>query len=292
VTYVKIHDLILRSSIMEEDVTVRWVWVVILAMADQDGLVQSTPNALARTANLPQKDIDRALKILMSPDKNSTSQEEEGKRLVVHSPNVFRVVNYEHYRHLMSAEDKKEKTRIRVARHRAKKKNEQDGNADVTRCNAGNDKADTDTETDTDTEAEVNIPFDEFWNLVTRKIAKEPARLIWVGTKPLITKKKMTDADRDAAMKAFPYHAAMWKAERRTADKIPHPRTWLYQCRWLDEITGRPRIESGVWIVDTYRVVDRDRFGNHSRWDEYVDDATRYPPNTAPTFEDWLKEKG
>jgi hypothetical protein len=154
--FVKIHDLLLRSSIMEEELPVRWAWVVILTLAGPDGRFRATPEALARTANLPQSDMDAALHTLMEPDPNSTSLDEDGRRLIMEGTNLWRCVNYEIYRHLLSEEDRREKTRERVRRFRERKKA---GNADGTPCNGGNDIAEAEAEA----EAEADTHQDVAW---------------------------------------------------------------------------------------------------------------------------------
>ena len=44
-----------------------------------------------------------------------------------------------------------------------------------------------------------------------------------------------------------------------------------------------------VWICESYRRADMERFSDHERWDEYVIATTRYEPRQAPTFETWLE---
>ena len=244
-TYVKIHDKMLSSSIMEHDIAVRWAWVVILALADQDGMVLSTPNALARQANMSLVDLETALAVLMAPDPNSTSKAEEGRRVVEASTNQYRVVNYEHYRQLMSKDDQREKTRLRVARHRAKKR-------DVTTCNASNDIADTDTDTkaETDTHSPSSngrrgpIPFDEFWNLYPRKDARKLSRAAWC---------RLTIASQQAALAALPHHVEFWVADGRTRKTTPLPTTWINGERWVDEIDslgGTRSAHADKWDAD------------------------------------------
>jgi len=44
--YVKIHDSIFSSSIMEEDLEIRYIWLCMLTAADYEGYVDETIPAL------------------------------------------------------------------------------------------------------------------------------------------------------------------------------------------------------------------------------------------------------
>lgn len=155
--YVKLFGRMLQSSIMDEDVLTRWAFVVMLLSADREGVVYGTTKALARTANLPESDFAAALDRLMAPDPNSTTPDEDGRRVVLESANCWRVVNYAHYRDAKDEDALRTVTRDRVRRWRAAQKT---GNAPVTPCNApvteGNEPkrsvTPSDAATDTDTD--------------------------------------------------------------------------------------------------------------------------------------------
>ena len=120
--YVKLHDQLFTSSIIEEDVLVRWVWIAMLLSCDRNGNIHGTVAALARKSNVPETDFRRALDVLMSPDSTSTSPTEDGRRVIETGANLYHCVNYTHYRGLKNPDDVREATRRRVAKHRAKKK--------------------------------------------------------------------------------------------------------------------------------------------------------------------------
>ncbi len=121
VHYLKLWDRILSSSIMDEELTTRWLWIVMLLRTDAEGLVYGTPSALARMANITVAEVTNALDALMAPDPNSTSQEEEGRRILPGpKPNEWFLVNYKFYRDLRSPEVVREQVRERVKRHRAR----------------------------------------------------------------------------------------------------------------------------------------------------------------------------
>ena len=74
----------------------------------------------------------RALELFQAPDADSGCEEEEGRRIVSLGGNDFQVVSYAYYRDLRRAEEKKEKTRKRVAKHRADPVDDSQCNAHVT----------------------------------------------------------------------------------------------------------------------------------------------------------------
>lgn len=118
--YAKIFRRILQSSIMAEDVFTRWTFLTFVLLADKEGFVYGTRDYIARMAVVPRKDFDRAVKRLASPDPDSSTPAEDGKRIVEVGQNVWCVVNYPKYRAIRDEEDIRAETRERVRRHRAK----------------------------------------------------------------------------------------------------------------------------------------------------------------------------
>lgn len=66
--------------------------------------------------------MQEAIDFLCSPDKNSTSPDEQGRRLVKLGTFDYRVVNGAKYQAIRNEEERREKNRIRVEEHRAKEK--------------------------------------------------------------------------------------------------------------------------------------------------------------------------
>ena len=75
--------------------------------------------------------------------------------------------------------------------------------------------------------------FEQFWKLYPRKIGKRAAWLVWQrDTKPRtsLTEAKIINAlELQIAGGHFPIDVKF----------VPHPRTWLHQGRWEDEIETR-----------------------------------------------------
>lgn len=253
--FVKLHDSLTKSSIMEEEIHVRWAWTALLSLADRDGIIQGTVNTLARSMNLSVEQTQEALDRLCSPDPNSTTKTEEGRRIVAEGPNLWRVVNYEYYRQLGSVEDRQEKNRERQRRHKARKREESlTGNAPVTLGNASNDRAEAEAEAEAyicssagADERRGAIPFDNFWALYPRKVSKKRAETAWLN----LTVKKQQEA-----MAALPNHRQQWEAERRDATKIPHASTWINGECWNDEFAELPHAHQPLDLTQQWKRED------------------------------------
>jgi hypothetical protein len=235
--YVKLHDQLFTSSIIEEDVIVRWIWIAMLLSCDRNGNIHGTVAALSRKANVSEDKFSAALKILMSPDQNSTSKKESGARITSPTTNQYYCVNYQHYRGMKDPVEEREKTRQRVAKHREKKRLETGRNAGNTPVTIRNDIAEAEAEAEAKAEADTHspstdgragaIPFDEFWNLYPRKDDRKKSQVTWCN---------LSVANQQAAIAALPNHVAYWIADGRTRKTTPMPRTWMNGERWNDEI--------------------------------------------------------
>ncbi len=145
--FVKIYgSKMISSSLWDEPPEARLVFFAFLAIADWDGYVD-VPNerALARVMNVDADYLQRALDVLMSPDKGSRTPDQEGRR-VLRDGAGWRVVNYTQYREFRSSSQ--EQVRLRVAKFRAKGSvTGNAGNVQVTPVTT-----DTDQEEDQDSE--------------------------------------------------------------------------------------------------------------------------------------------
>lgn len=131
--FVKLYGSILDSSIWGEARGTRLVWITMLAMADENGVVIASHGGLAHRANVTRKELDVAIEVLSAPDPDSKSPEFEGRR-VDKVDGGWRVLNHRKYRDMRTP--KQVATAKRVAEHRAK-------NRGVTgnKCNTGSREA-------------------------------------------------------------------------------------------------------------------------------------------------------
>jgi hypothetical protein len=137
--YTKLFNRIVHSTIWREPNEVRILWITMLAMADQDGVVYCTVPGLADVARVTLDQCEHALEKFQQPDRYSWSQEDEGRRIRT-VDGGWLLINHEKYRALMGTEDRREKARIRQQKHRnAMSQTVTPTSHDVTENNACND---------------------------------------------------------------------------------------------------------------------------------------------------------
>lgn len=113
--YVKLFGSILDSSIWSTDLATRVVWITMLAMADEFGVVHASVGGLARRAQVPIAECRRALQTLSTPDEDDRSGVRGGQRIEA-LQGAWQLINYQHYRELRS--HKQVVDAARQARHR------------------------------------------------------------------------------------------------------------------------------------------------------------------------------
>lgn len=132
--FAKVFTQILDSS-LAEDYQTRHVFEDMLKLCDINGVVDMTAEAIARRTNAPLEMVKHGIAELEKPDDRSRNPENAGARIVLlddHRNWGWLIVNYAHYRAIASEEQRREKTLLRVQRHRDKSKR------GVTPGNAGN----------------------------------------------------------------------------------------------------------------------------------------------------------
>jgi len=83
----------------------------LVILADKYGTVDMTPEAIARLTTIPLEHVRVGLAALEQPDPESRTPDEDGRRIVRLSAGRvwgWRIVNYEHYRTIRSAEERRE----------------------------------------------------------------------------------------------------------------------------------------------------------------------------------------
>jgi hypothetical protein len=107
------------------------MWITILALCDENGLVRATTPGLSTLARIPIPRAKEIIAMLEAPDEFSRSLENEGRR-IARIDGGYLVLNYTKYREKISHDIVRNQTKIRVANW--KKRNS--GNAPVTQINA------------------------------------------------------------------------------------------------------------------------------------------------------------
>lgn len=150
--WTKLHANIVNSSLTDEPVEVRYIFQMMCAVKDHmTGEVMSTTAGLARMFNVPVEMIERALKVLMSPDSRSrtpnllpsecvsemsalSQKSQKWSKMGIDANNVdtgyrigkipggFLVLNHRKYKEQGRSVDRKEYNRLAKQKSRAKAK--------------------------------------------------------------------------------------------------------------------------------------------------------------------------
>ena len=113
--------------------------MVLIALADREGYVDMTPQAIAATTSIPLGIIERGLEYLARTDPASRTPAEDGRRIVLideHRPWGWKIVNYQHYRDLRNEEARREQWRQSKRRERSGAAKSTKVNGASTRVNA------------------------------------------------------------------------------------------------------------------------------------------------------------
>src|SRR5208282_4105017 len=146
--YAKIFRQIFDSSIAR-DFNVRRLFMELLVLADRDGIVDMTIDAIARTTNVPLELIEAHMLKLEEADPDSRNKEADGRRIIRLDPGRswgWQIVNYDEYRKIRDQESLRayNRERKRAQRVRDKEKDKEERSLHP--------KEEKERERDTDTE--------------------------------------------------------------------------------------------------------------------------------------------
>lgn len=195
--YVKLHQSILDSSIWLESSDTRIVWMTLMTMANQDGIVRAKAPGITARARVSRAACDEALRILRAPDPDSGTPDHEGRR-IIDTPEGILLVNYEAWRDRLDKADRDAKAAARQARWRARQAKNSNAtastsNAPVTPDNARNavlrEVTHSEAFSDADSDAEADADAEQSRDMVTESHAltapgPEPKRLTRRKPKP------------------------------------------------------------------------------------------------------------
>ena len=98
-TFAKLLSRITESSLMEQNIATRYVFLMMLAIANEEGVVVGTEIAIARRLNMDLVLFQSSIANLTQPDEDSNSKEHGGRRIVLsEQPRGFLIVNYCKYK--------------------------------------------------------------------------------------------------------------------------------------------------------------------------------------------------
>ncbi|MEO0438637.1 MAG: hypothetical protein AAF098_17190 [Pseudomonadota bacterium] len=101
----------------------------MIVLADKEGIVDMTPESLARRTNIPIEIIHKGIEHLEAPDEHSRNPESAGRRLVRlddHRPWGWRIVSYCNYRDMASKADQRDQARLRKRRQREREREQKE----------------------------------------------------------------------------------------------------------------------------------------------------------------------
>lgn len=137
--YSKIFKSIFDSSIWVEAPTTRYLWMVMLVMAEKDGIIDASLPGLVMKTGLTREQVLEGLKTLSSPDPDSRTKEYNGVRIAETESGGWKILNFDAYKERMSRADRKEYLRVKQAEFRQKKKIEEGAKAEVMDADADDD---------------------------------------------------------------------------------------------------------------------------------------------------------
>ena len=117
--FAKLDSRILQSSLWQEDSDTRIVWLTMLALADQHGMVAATAPGLATSARVPIEKTRHALDVFLSPDPDSRTPDNDGRRIERVSGG-YMILNYAAYRNTRDDNERREYMRTYMAEYRRK----------------------------------------------------------------------------------------------------------------------------------------------------------------------------
>lgn len=112
---------IVTSSIWEEDVVTRVVWITMLAVKDRNGYVSGSTASMARLANVEPKECEKAIGVLESEDKRNPNQANGGRRIQPVEKGWV-VLNHAKYRDMIQDEYRRNYKAKKAAEYRAKRR--------------------------------------------------------------------------------------------------------------------------------------------------------------------------
>jgi len=96
--YGKIYEQTFTGSMCGKGSTVFAVWSYVIANTKADHLVEVNPKLVATAIGCPEKEVVAALKLFLSPDKESRSQEHKGRRLLRKGQFLYYVTGHGRFR--------------------------------------------------------------------------------------------------------------------------------------------------------------------------------------------------
>ena len=117
-SFTKLDSGIVRSSIWMEPIATRVVWIAFLATCDKNGFVAASRSGMEHISNVPHDEFESAMRALESADPDSRTPDNDGRRIEKVSGGWI-ILNYALYRDKQYKSERREASRIAMAKKRA-----------------------------------------------------------------------------------------------------------------------------------------------------------------------------
>jgi len=250
--YAKIFNSLFDGS-MRGHSNLILVFVNLLCHADEDGIIDRHWRAIADETGLDEQTVRQAITELESPDPDSRTRTNEGRRLTRIDPERewgWQIVNFQHYRNLRTAEERREYMRNYMANKRCKQS--------VNTCKQNvSTLANTETETETETKAKKDIlsndvdnhrlsktvkdniktpvsqDFEEVWKAYPDKSGKYAAEIDYIKA----AKQGTLKADVLAGIDRYKKYVEYQRGHGQPDLKWKNGSTFFHQRGWTSEYT-------------------------------------------------------
>jgi len=200
------------------------VWGYVVSH-EREGMVELNPKLLSDLFGESLEDVSTIINTLCSPDDDSRSKAQNGRRLVKIGQFAYQVVNAAEYAKMASEADRR--------RYLAQKQREHRKRQQVSTPVNKNKPLDSDVPSASHSLLlRQNSSFDVFWKAYPRKVGKGAARKSWTKLKP-------DEQLFEKILKAVTEQIESSQWTKNGGQYIPHPATWLNQERWDDEISRK-----------------------------------------------------
>lgn len=224
------------------------VFLVFLSLADRDGAVDMTPEAIAGTTGWPLDFILKGIRELEKPDAKSRTPGHEGRRILLmddHRPWGWIITNYALYRDKMRSAERTAYLAEKQREYRARAKSTPVNKSTI----INQDKPIAEAEAAPEAEA-IKSRFADFWEAYPKKIARPQAEKIW--------NRKGLDSIADRLIQDVTFRRInddAWKDKKF----IPNPTTYLNQDRWTDEVQKYEAPKRNLSAVERVAIATRAR---------------------------------
>jgi hypothetical protein len=204
------------------------VWGYVIAHT-RNSLVELNPALIAAIfGNTTEQEIQCVIDLLCSPDPNSRSKKEDGKRLVKQGQFIYFVPTFADY-HGMRNDDERRSYMRNLMRDKRKSKLAHVSSSVSRRYPQ---LAQSESESEADNTLRIrDARFAQFWEAYPVHKGKQQARKALDKLNPSVNQFGLI---MQAIGRQKTEHA-MLEAKKQFVPEFPYPATWLNQARWDDE---------------------------------------------------------